>query len=286
VVKVELDLVGRRRDRLSTRVLNLLDEVLVGLLGEAAALLRVEVAVVNVERRGGERANNRRALVVEAVGRRLEVNVDADLVVLESNKRDGDTRVAAEPELEGDVERLGRRARARDARDRRLRSRARGIKGKARTALHENKVVRVTNDRVEHLDVTRIRRELRPDLHPVTILAVNALTTDLKLNLLDEAVTDIAEPPETSAARSKVDLRENNLDVRLVHEIGVAVDDSRYALVKIGLAVKSYFNRLDCKVRVAFVKNFPEGNLGVTRDVNVLSTIRDKLHKTTRHLCL
>ena len=91
VVKVQLDLVGRRRDRLSTRVLYLLDEVLVGLLGEAAALLRVEVDVVDVDRRGSQRLGGERSgytdgrLVVLAVLPRLEVNVDADLVVLEGD---------------------------------------------------------------------------------------------------------------------------------------------------------------------------------------------------------
>jgi len=52
VVEVELDLVRRGRDRLGTRELQLLDEVLVRLLGEAATLLRVQVDVVDVERRG------------------------------------------------------------------------------------------------------------------------------------------------------------------------------------------------------------------------------------------
>jgi len=52
VVEVELDLVRRARDRLTARELELLDQVLVRDLGEAAALIRVEVDVVDVERRG------------------------------------------------------------------------------------------------------------------------------------------------------------------------------------------------------------------------------------------
>ena len=91
VVKVQLDLVRRRRDRLSTRVLDLLDEVLVRLLGEAAALLRVEVDIVDIERGSGEGlrgagdwGTNRR-LGVLAVLPCLEVYIDADLVVLEGD---------------------------------------------------------------------------------------------------------------------------------------------------------------------------------------------------------
>jgi len=303
VVKVELDLVRRRRDRLGTRVLYLLNQVLVALLGETAPFLRIEVDVVNIDRGSRKRLGTRRhwrtnkRLSVLAVLPRLEVDVDADLVVLEGNKRDGDTRVAAEPELERDVERLGRRTFARYARDRRLRRRARGIKINTRTTLHQHKVMRVANDRVEHLDVTCIRRELRPDLHPVTILAINALTTDLKLDLLDKAVTNVAEPAETTTRTSnlgtkrtrgcrKINLGKHNLNIRLVHEIGVTVNYSRYTFVKVSLAVERYLNRLYCKVRVALVKNLPERDLGIARDIDILRTIRYKLHKTTAHLCL
>jgi hypothetical protein len=49
VVEVELDLVGRRANGLVTRELELLNEVLVGVLGHLAALIRVEEDVVNVE---------------------------------------------------------------------------------------------------------------------------------------------------------------------------------------------------------------------------------------------
>ena len=109
VIEVELDLVGRRRDRLRASVLDLLNQVLMGLLGEAAALLRVEVHIVNIQRRSGQglrRRSNRvtdGVLVVLAVLPRLEVDVDAHLVVLEGNQGNRQTRVAAEPELERNV---------------------------------------------------------------------------------------------------------------------------------------------------------------------------------------
>jgi hypothetical protein len=34
---------------------------------------------------------------------------------------------------------------------------------------------------------------------------------------------------------------------------------------------------------VPLVENLPESNLGGTRDVDILSTVADKLHKTTTH---
>jgi len=96
----------------------------VGDLGELAALVRVEVDVVDVERRGDEvrvvdavadRVEVRRELgrdVPAEVADVVELEVDADLVVLERDERERKARVAAEPELEGDVERVLRGARA------------------------------------------------------------------------------------------------------------------------------------------------------------------------------
>jgi len=55
VVKVQLNLVGRRAHRLVARELQLRDEVLVGLLGEASALVRVQEHIVDVQRRGDQR---------------------------------------------------------------------------------------------------------------------------------------------------------------------------------------------------------------------------------------
>jgi len=280
VIEVQLDLVGRRRDRLSASVLHLLDEVLVALLGETAALLRVEVHVVNIQRRGGERlgrgagGGTQHSLVVLAVLPRLEVHIDANLVVLEGNQGDRKTRVAAEPELQRNVQRLRRGALARHARHRRLSRSAGRIQGETAGALHEGEVVRLANDGVQRGDRTSLRGELGPDLHPVTILAIDALAANLNLNLLDEAVANVGEPAESrvhtatskgsASSSAKINLGKHNLHVRLVHEIGVAVNHSRHALVEVGLAVEGNLNRLHGEVGMALVQHLPEGNLGVT----------------------
>ena len=115
VVEVELDLVGRRTNRLITSELELLNEVLVGVLGHLAALISVKEHVVNVERggheglvvgvgdllgagAGGEVRDGPQALI-----NRADVKVDLDLVVLEGDEGKGKTGVTAEPELEGHV---------------------------------------------------------------------------------------------------------------------------------------------------------------------------------------
>ena len=296
VVEVELDLVGRARDRLGTRELELLNQVLVRLLGEPATLLRVEVDVVDVERGGRERLDacghcrgSSNKLIVGAVDPLLELHVDAHLVVLERDERDRKTRVAAEPELERDVQRARGGAGTGGAGVRELGARAGRIKRIATTILHQHEVVRVADHVVERLRGAHILGELGPDLHPVTILTVNALTADLELNRLDETVTDVVEPAEAvqCAHGRKVNRRENNLDVCAIHQIGVTVDHGRNTLVEVGLAVERHLNGLHREVRVTLVEHLPERDLGVARDVDILRTIADELKKTTTHIdCL
>jgi len=90
-------------------------------------------------------------------------------------------------------------------------------------------------------------------------------------------VADVVEPAEALGTR-QVNLGEYNLDVRLVHQVGVTVDDGRYALVEVRLAVEGNLNGLYGEVRVALVQNLPERNLGVARDVNILRAVADELH--------
>ncbi len=91
-----------------------------GDLGELAALVRVEVDVVYVEGRGNKSSRRNavadrvdvgesRGLVEAEVAEVVELEVDADLVVLERDQGEREARVAVEPELKGDVERVLRR---------------------------------------------------------------------------------------------------------------------------------------------------------------------------------
>ena len=118
VVEVELNLVRRRTDRLIASELELLNEVLVRVLGHAAALVGVKEDVVNVERGGNKRlvvslgnlggggtssGGLEAADSPEALVNRAEVEVNLDLVVLEGDERKRKARVAAVPELERHV---------------------------------------------------------------------------------------------------------------------------------------------------------------------------------------
>ena len=100
-------------------------------------------------------------------------------------------------------------------------------------------------------------------------------------------MTDVAEPAEAlsragigerASGKRQVNLGEHNLDVRLVHQIGVTIDDGRDTLVEVGLTVERHLNGLHGEVGMTLVQHLPEGNLGVARDVNVLRTIAHELH--------
>jgi hypothetical protein len=203
VVEVELNLVGGGTDGFITSELELLNEVLVRVLGHFAALISVEEDVVDVEGGsnkgllvgGGDRLGSRglaqRLNSPQAFTNRAEVNVNLDLVVLESNERKGKSRVAAKPEEKRDVKGGLREGLARSAdlgRSSRCGARSRNIiEGRISDVCQLGGVA-------NHLEVSLLlfRREceLVPDVHPVTVVAVDALTSDFNLNLSNELLSD------------------------------------------------------------------------------------------------
>ena len=202
VVEVELNLVGRRTDRLIAGELELLDEVLVRVLGHAAALVGVKEDVVNVERGGNKRlvvrlgnlggSSSSRVEAVdspEALVNRAKVEVNLDLVVLEGDERKRKARVAAVPELERHVEGGLREGVARGA------DLLGGIRVARAVNVGETRVGEVgkLGGVANHLVVATLlllgEGELVPDVHPVAVLAVNALATNLNLNGLDKLLS-------------------------------------------------------------------------------------------------
>jgi hypothetical protein len=125
-------------------------------------------------------------------------------------------------------------------------------------------------------------------VHPVTILAINALTTNLDLNLRNQLLTGEIKPTGintvlTIAFHGLVDFRESNLEVGAVSQITITRNGASYTTTKIGLTVKSLLNGLHRKVGVTFVRYLPKGNLRVARKINILGTVSYKLHKTSCH---
>jgi hypothetical protein len=130
----------------------------------------------------------------QALINRSDIKVDLDFVVLESNKRKGKTRVGAEPELKRNVKGSLRKSVTGSANLTGSQGVARGLNIRERGISDEGKLSGVTN----HLEVStlllRSHSELIPDVHPVTILTINSLTTNLDLNLGNELLTGVIQP--------------------------------------------------------------------------------------------
>ena len=198
----------------------------------------------------------------------VELQVDADLVVLESDERERQARVAAEPELERDVERVRRRAVHELRREVRLAARA--VIVARLTALDEE--VREDGHVANHLGIAgllaRLLRELIPDVHPVAVVLVNALATDLNLNRLNEVVSNPVEPAELrtrAVRRLERNLGERRLEVHAVDQVAVALDRARNTLAEARRAVERVLNGLHGEVRVAAVHDLEESNLRIAR---------------------
>jgi hypothetical protein len=258
VVKVEVNGLGARSGgRLVAGELKLLNQVLVGDLGEAAALVGVEVDVVNPE------ASSQGGIVSNIAGRKrltgVELDVNFNLVVLESNQRQGQTNIAAEPELQRHKQGASRRIGN-------LQTIGAGTGG--------NRLL--TN----HLAVAEALRgrdgELRPDLEPVRVMTINELAADLNLDLLNQVMTDIV-------GVSGINSWESNLQVHATNEIAVTRDESGHAVVKANRAVKGLLNRLHGEVSVAAVNHLKVSDHGIARKINILGAISNKLHKSSCH---
>jgi hypothetical protein len=207
VVEVELDLVGGRANRFISSELELLNQVLVRVLGELSALISIEEDIVDVERGSnkgllvshggslGTRSAGKGADGPEALTNRTEINVNLDFMVLQGNERQSQTRVSAEPKEEGDVKGGFGKSLTGGADLRRTTSGSAGTSNISEARIGDiDKLSGMAN----HLEVALLllggKGELVPDVHGVTILAVNSLATNLNLNLSNELLTGEVQP--------------------------------------------------------------------------------------------
>ena len=237
VVVGKADLLGASGiNSVNTSVLDLLDEVLVTLLGEAATLLGVEVDVVSPHLED--------SLVEVGLHVRGEVEIDADLVVLEGDEGEVETGVAVEEEHEGEEDGLA-------------------ILGGGELTVSGL------------LGLVEVK--LSVEAPPLLVLLVYTLTTDGELDGRDRALGD---PASSRGARSGVGLK---LDIHVTDEITVAGDSHGNAAGVAGVTVEGLLDVLHREVGVALVFRLVESDLRVTSKVDILGTVSYELHKTTGH---
>jgi len=305
VVEVELNLVGGGPNGLVSSELELSDEVLVGVLGHPAPLVSVKEDIIDVEGgsnerlvvgnrgRGGASGSVVLALNVaveagdrpEALINGPDVKVNLDLVVLKGNQGESKAGVGAEPELKGNVQSgLGEGVPG-SANLARSHGVAGAINVRERGVGDEGELGGVPNHLEVPLLLLRGHGELIPDVHPVSVLAVNALTSNLNLNLSNELLSGEVQPTginatvgasgEVSNAHELVNLRESNLEIGAVSKVSVPANHALDTTTEIGLSVKSLFDRLNGKVSVPAVRNLPESNLRIASKIDILSAISD-----------
>jgi hypothetical protein len=242
VVVGEADLLGLALGHgVNTSVLDLLDEVLVTLLGEAAALLGVKVDVVGPHLEDGG--------VKEGVEVGGEVEIDADLVVLEGDEGEVETGVAVEEEDEGEVDSLA---------------------GSGSGHLTP----------VSLLGLVEVK--LGVEAPPLLVVLVHTLTADGKLDGGDRTLGDPVAVINLGGGRG-VGRRRLELDVHVTDKITVAGNSHGDATGVGGSTVDGLLDVLHREVSVALVLRLVEGNLGVTGKVDVLSAVSYELHETTGH---
>jgi hypothetical protein len=85
-------------------------------------------------------------------------------------------------------------------------------------------------------------------MHPVTILAIDALTTDFNFNLRNELFTGKVEPTGINTRtggvvlHALIDFGESDLKVSAVCKIAVAADSASDTTTEICLSVESLFD--------------------------------------------
>ncbi|QIG59704.1 hypothetical protein [Dishui Lake phycodnavirus 3] len=246
VVVGQADLLGgASRDRVGARVLDLLDQVFVALLREAAALFGVEIHVVTPDLEG------RAVRVDREIGRQVEVN--ADFVILQRDEGQVQPRIPIEEEQQREEHRAGR-----------------------------------GGDRVgRHLAVRsllgRIQVKLGVQTPPLLVVLVDALTTDGQLNILDGTFGHPARVRRVSTRQRHEVVLRDKFNVHVTDQVTVARNSHGHTAVVGGRTVDGLFNVFHREVRVTLVHSLEEGNLRVTRQVDILGAVRHELHETTGH---
>ena len=237
-------------DGVATSVLHLLDKVLVTLLSESATLLGIQEHIVGPDLEDLRRG----AKIAVEVGRQLKVQ--ADLVVLQGNQGQVQAWVTVEEEQQRQVHAVVGSGRG----------------GGAWQVTSSGHLVVLNPLRL-------ITEQLRVQAPPGLEVLVDTLTTNGQLHggdgTLSNPVGVNADSVGSSLQGRCVRLQGNE---HVTKQVTVASNHYGQARAVARAAVDRLLNSLHSKVGVALVHRLKEGNLGVTSQVNILSTVSHELH--------
>ena len=236
VVVGEADLLGAGGvNGVNARMLHLFDQVFVALLRKSAPFFGIQIDII------GPHLED--TLVEVGFHVRGQIEIDADLMVLQRNQRQVETGVAVEEEHQGQEHMAG-----------------------------TNRGGELTVSSL--LGFIEVKLGVEPP--PLLVLLVNTLTTDGEFHRGDRTFGD----PASTTIGSSVGLE---LDIHVTDEITVTGDSHGDATGVAGVTVEGLLDVLHREVRVALVLGLKKCYLGVTGKVDVLGAVGDELHETTSH---
>jgi len=129
-----------------------------------------------------------------------------------------------------------------------------------------------------------IEEKLRVQAPPELVVLVNALTTDGKFHRFHRTLGSPAATEDGAVTITGADTRRGKeFDVHFADQVTVARNRDGHAAVVGRGTVDSLFDVFHREVRVSLVHSLEESHLGVPREVDVLSAVRNQLHETTSH---
>ena len=119
-------------------------------------------------------------------------------------------------------------------------------------------------------------------------MTIDDLTADLNLNLLEQELAKailfvIPELHGVNQCTRRIAIRKLNLQLRLADQIRIAVDDGNDTLTERRSTREVDTERLHGEVRVTLLEDLPERNMRISRDVDILCSVGNKLKKSTCH---
>lgn len=186
-----------------------------------------------------------------------EAEVDANIVVHQSNQRQREAGVLVEPEQERNVERRGRDG-----------------------SLQSGQLSSVADGDVVSVLLLGYLSQFVEDRVPQTIMAIDYRSADVDGNLVDDDVPDVPGPGDGLTGVGREGWK-GDFQVALVDEITGALDQGGRLATKVDVPGERRLETFHGEVCVTSIYDTPESNLRRAADVHILTAIGDELEKTT-----
>lgn len=220
-----------------------------GNLSELSSFIGIQVDVVDPQTGVGQAGRGDSSGGADmTLGEWAELDINLDIVVLQSNKWESQTDVSVEPELKWNGK-GGSRNRT-------------GFGGQSGG---------VTDHDIVSVFKTRSLSQFIPDVQPLTVVSINGLSTNANRDIINDGSTNVVNPGLSSGSGKGWEV-ENKVD--FPDQVSVTGDRGSNRVTEIWVtAIESLLNTFNSKVSVSSVHKFEEGNTWSAGEIHVLRTI-------------